>query len=73
MGGASPPPDHTPPLPMDAVFYSSSPTERRVMYDYVVGAGQVKVPKEKKKIDPDLYRNDEAVLKGMEYVTVKSS
>ncbi len=65
MGGVSPHPDHTPPLPMDAVFYSSSPIERRVTYDYVVGAGQVKAPKKKKKIDPDLYRNDEAVLKGM--------
>ena len=65
MEGARPAPDETPPLPTEAVFYSSTPTERRVRYDYIVGAWQVKAPKKKKTIDPDLYRNDEAALKGM--------
>ena len=49
---------------MDAVFFAHTPTERRVMYDYVVEASQMERPKKKKTIDPDLYRDDEAALKG---------
>jgi len=60
----------TPPLPMDAVFFSHSQSERRVMYEYVVQAGRATAPSNKPAMDPDLYRDDLAVLKGYLHHTV---
>lgn len=55
------------PLPMDTVFYTKTPVERRLMYDYVIEASQSTVPKERKILhDADLYRDDVAALKGQQ-------
>lgn len=54
------------PLPMDTVFYTKTPAERRLMYDYVIEASQSLAPKEGNFLqDPDLVRDDVAALKGL--------
>lgn len=51
---------------MDTVFYTKTPAERRLMYDYVIEASQSLAPKEGNFLqDPDLVRDDVAALKGL--------
>ena len=62
-------PSHLP-LPMCHASYRLSPEVRRITYDYVAAAGGGGRTGGGGAEDPDLYRDDERMLKG-EYMNMK--